>query len=801
VNSSGQPTPISPPPVGAWLEYGGARLLESHGYPELAAKLDYLSGGARDRVERAFRFAAWAHEGQNRKSGEPYITHPVAVAGILAGLQMDVSAIQAGLLHDTVEDTNVTLEDIEHTFGATVRRIVEGETKVSKLSKRAKDHLEDEQAENLRQLLVAMTRDVRIIIVKLADRLHNMRTLGSMKPEKQIRIATETLEIYAPLAHRLGIGSLKWELEDLSFKYLNTEAFSQLAAQIRLKQGERDDFVQRAIAGLRETLENDRELGRWLMRFEITGRSKHLYSIFTKMEREGKHLEQIFDLLAIRVILEPRPVTEMELTFNPDPADAPVTQREKHDRAKLEAELQREKRVCYHTLGVVHSIWTPIPGRFKDYIAVPKPNGYQSLHSTVISLEGQPIEVQIRTQRMHHVAEFGVAAHWLYKQGVEDGSGFESKSAGLEDLRKGMNWLENLEQMNSEIKDAGDFVDAVQQDILGQRVFVFTPKGDTFSLPLGSTPIDLAYHIHTNIGHHAVGAKVNGNIVPLSHKLDNGDRVEIVVNRGSPGPSKDWMGFAATRSAKSKIRGFFRAQERAEALVHGHDTLDRYLKKRGLPARKLMRTKNLEDVTQKLLGSRNPDDLYLALHTNRFTAQQVAKALAPELEPSQPLPPRNTPPTPKPTSSGVFIEGGLQASVKFAQCCKPIRGDHIVGFVTRGRGVTVHRDDCPNVARYRLEEPDRLVTVGWDAGAVTSSLVDVDVVGDDRSGMLKDILDVLDRLKKSVLKIEANVNGNGEAHIYLRFEVRHQGEYDLVRNALLEVRDVVDVIRQGARKV
>jgi GTP pyrophosphokinase len=786
--------------LSAWRAFGGDALVAQHGYPALEEALTYLPSAARERIERAYRFAAFAHDGQFRKSGEPYITHPVAVALILAGLQMDSSAIQAGLLHDTVEDTSITFDDIEHEFGAVVRRIVEGETKVSKLSKRAKDHLEDEQAENLRQLLVAMTKDVRIIIVKLADRLHNMRTLGSMKPEKQLRIATETLEIYAPLAHRLGIGSLKWELEDLSFQYLRPEGFTELATQIRLKQNERDDFVQRAIASLRETLENDRELGRWLIRFEITGRSKHLYSIYTKMQREDKHLEQIFDLLAIRVVLEPRAVTDREVTFTPNPDDTPAVQEEKLQRARSDAELQREKRVCYHTLGVVHSIWTPIPGRFKDYIAVPKPNGYQSLHSTVISLEGQPIEVQIRTTRMHNVAEFGVAAHWLYKQGVEDGTGFEARSAGLDELRQGMNWLENLEQLSSEIKDAGDFVDAVQQDLLGQRVFVFTPKGDTLSLPLGSTPIDMAYHIHTNIGHHAIGARVNGNIVPLSTKLDNGDRVEIVVNRGSPGPSKDWMSFAATRSAKAKIRSFFRAAERADALQNGYETLDRYLKKRGLPARKLMRTKNLEDVTSKLLGTRNPDDLYMAVHAGRFTAQTVARLLDPDLEPPQALPPRALPPTPKPASSGVFIEGGLSAPVKFAQCCKPIRGDEITGFITRGRGVTVHRDDCPNVARYRADEPERLVHVGWDASVQASSLVDVDVVSDDRSGLLKDVLDVLDRLKKSSLKIEANVNSGLEAHIHLRFEVRNQAEYDSIRAALMEVKNVRDVVRQGSRR-
>ena len=790
----------SPPIPAAWLEYGGESLLSLHGFPLLLEAMSYLSGAAQDRVTKAFRFAAHAHQKQLRKSGEPYIVHPVAVAVILAGLQMDEAAISSGLLHDTVEDTSITFANIETEFGVVVRRIVEGETKVSKLSKRAKDPLEDVQAENLRQLLIAMTRDVRIIIVKLADRLHNMRTLEHMKPDKQQRIATETLEIYAPLAHRLGIGSLKWELEDLSFKYLNASAFADLAAQIRLKQNERDDFVQRAIAGLNETLENDRELGRWLIRFEITGRSKHLYSIYTKMEREDKHLEQIFDLLAIRVVLEPRAVTELELGFAPVETDSASVQIEKHKKARGDAELQREKRVCYHTLGVVHSIWTPIPGRFKDYIAVPKPNGYQSLHSTVISLEGQPIEVQIRTNRMHSVAEFGVAAHWLYKQGVEDGTGFESRSAGLEELRQGMRWLDNLEQLSSEIKDAGDFVDAVQQDLLGQRVFIFTPKGDTLSLPLGSTPIDMAYHIHTNIGHHAIGSRVNGNIVPLSTKLDNGDRVEIVVNRGSPGPSKDWMGFAATRSAKSKIRSFFRAAERADALNHGYETLDRYLKKRGLPARKLMRTKNLEDLTVKLLGSRNPDDLYMAIHAGRYTAQAVAKLLAPDLEPIQALPPRGIAPPPKPAPSGVFIEGGLNAPVKFAQCCKPIRGDVIAGFITRGRGVTIHRNDCPTLSRYKIDEPGRLVAVGWDATSMTSSLVDVDVVCDDRAGLLKDVLDVLDKLGKSALKIEANVNTGGEAHIHLRLEVRHQGEFDSIRAALLGVRDVLEVIRQGNRK-
>ncbi|MEY4530706.1 MAG: hypothetical protein RLZZ156_1427 [Deinococcota bacterium] len=770
----------------AWMQFGGEALLTEHGFPALKERLGYLTAGSRDRIEKAFRFAAAAHHGQFRKSGEPYITHPVAVAVILADLRMDASAIQAGLLHDTVEDTPVTLGDVEHEFGTTVRRIVEGETKVSKLSKQAKDGIEDEQAENLRQLLVQMTKDIRIIIVKLADRLHNMRTLSSMKPEKQVRIATETLEIYAPLAHRLGIGSLKWELEDLSFLYLHPKAYGELAIEIRQAQAERDSVVQHAIGDLREILETDRELNRWLVRFEITGRSKHLYSIWGKMQRDTKHLEQIFDLLAIRVILEPRPVSDAEFSNG-----------EGATRETLE--LQREKRVCYHTLGVVHSLYTPIPGRFKDYIAVPKPNGYQSLHSTVISLEGQPIEVQIRTTRMHSIAEYGVAAHWLYKSGVDDGSGFESRSAGLDELRKGMknlsragqDWLENLEALSSEISDAGDFVDAVQQDLLSTRIFVFTPKGKSISLPLGATPIDMAYHIHTNIGHHAVGAKVNGSIVPLSYKLDNGERVEIIVNRGSPGPSRDWMDFAATRSAKSKIRAFFRVQERGEALTNGYETLDRYLKKRGLPARKLMRIKNLEDISEKLMGSRNPDDLYMALHSGRYTAQQVARALVPDLEPAQALPtPHEKPP---PSTSGIYLEGGVQAPVKFAQCCKPAQGDTILGYITRGRGVTIHKINCSNSKRLRLEENNRVINAGWDVASVSSSFIDFDVLAKDRVGLLKDVLDVLEQLQKSALKVEANVS-NGEARIGLRIELRHAAEFEIAKTAFLEIRGVLDVL-------
>ena len=778
------------PPQGA--EPGGLPLLSEHGFPELLGRLDYLSDGERATVVRAYYFAAQAHEGVRRKSGEAYITHPVAVASILAELRLDVDAVLAGLLHDTVEDTAITLQDVEREFGPGVRMIVEGETKVSKLSKMAKEGLEDEQAENLRQLLVAMTRDVRIIIVKLADRLHNMRTLAAMTPVKQQRIARETMEIYAPLAHRLGIGQIKWQLEDLAFKYLEPEAYDNLAGQIRLKQVERDAYIARAIGFLRDALAEDHELGRWIDHFEISGRSKHLHSIYRKMQRDERTLEQIFDLMAIRVILTPRPVEDDELPVG-------VTSEEQREKLLADAESIREKRVCYHTLGVVHSLWTPIPGRFKDYIAVPKPNGYQSLHSTVISLEGQPIEVQLRTARMHQVAEYGVAAHWLYKDGVEDPDESEQRNAALDALRRGMIWLDDLKAMGKEIKDAGDFVDAVRSDLLGGRVFVFTPKGDTVNMPAQATTVDLAYHIHTDVGHHAVGARINGQIVPLSTHLQNGDRVEIITNRNSAGPSRDWMKFAVTRSARGKIRAYFRAQERAEALSSGHDNLAKYLRRHNLPAKQFMRTRVLEDVTEKLLGSRNPDDLYLALHANRVTNQQVARVLAPEFASNLLPAPSAIKPAKKRDDLGLVIEGGLNAPVKLAQCCKPIRGDEVMGFVTRGRGVTIHRVDCPNAIRLAADDPARCLQPHWASSSSAPQTVDLELIGQDRPALLKDVLDVLASLKKSALKVEASVHGAGQAHIYLRLDVRHNEEFTWIRDALMRLPGLREVTRRGAR--
>ncbi|GBF05064.1 (p)ppGpp synthetase I SpoT/RelA [Deinococcus aerius] len=746
-----------------------------HGMEELRPLIADRPPADRERVERAYAFARDAHAGVKRKSGEPYITHPVAVATILARLGMDTDSLMAGLLHDTVEDVDgVTFDQIEREFGPDVRRIVEGETKVSKLSKQGSQQAEvgdsgrDIQAENLRQMLVAMTGDLRVIVVKLADRLHNMRTLGAMKPEKQARIARETMDIFAPLAHRLGIGQIKWELEDLAFKYLQPGDYEYLQSRLRTRQEERQALIEQAVEQLREALHDDLELPEWVSDIDIAGRSKHLWSIHNKMQKEGKALEQIFDLLAIRVILTPK---ELHVP--------PGTDEKRRERA----EETREKRICYHTVSIVHSMWTPLPGRFKDYIAVPKPNGYQSLHTTVISQSGQPIEVQIRSRRMHEVAEYGVAAHWMYKQGSQLAQ------------RDRENWLAQLRELQNEINDASDYLDAVKTDILSQRVRVFTPKGLAISLPAGSTPVDFAYHIHTRIGETTVGARVNGSIVPLSHKLNNGDMVEIVTSKNSH-PSKDWLNFTVTRSARAKIRHHFRQQEREEALQHGHDLLERYLRKRQLPVRQLMRTKLLEEATQKLVGTRNPDDLYLALHAGKLTPSVVGRVLSPTLAQEQaPAPVRRPPPAPG-ESGGVFVEG-LSTTTKLAQCCNPIRGDQIMGYLTRGRGVSIHRIDCPNMIRLLKDEPERCVAASWDSGTPGSTLVDFDVVAPDRSGLLADVLGVLAAQKRSPLKVEAGVGADDTAHIYLRLAVTGNGDVEALRSAILQVPGVADIVRVG----
>jgi GTP diphosphokinase / guanosine-3',5'-bis(diphosphate) 3'-diphosphatase len=717
----------------------------------------YLPERDRTRVGEAFDIAERAHRGDVRRSGEPYITHPVAVAELLAEMQLDGDAIIAGLLHDTVEDTALTFEEIESSFGAAVRRIVEGETKISKLAVRA---YEDEQAENLRQMLLAMVGDVRIILVKLADRLHNMRTLAAMPTPKQQRIARETLEIFAPLAHRLGINHVKNELEDLSFSYLEPERHQQLSRQVRMRSVEREAYVDASIVLLAARLRSEG------LRYELAGRSKHLYSIHRKMLRDGKSLDQIFDLMAIRVILDAG-----------DGDDEPGSPRPI-------APDDEEKASCYRALGIVHSLWTPIPGRFKDYVAVPKPNGYQSLHTTVIGLQGQPIEVQIRSRRMHEVAEFGVAAHWAYKQGIDD----------VDEVERRLAWMQQLLDVDTTADSAGAFVDAVKTDLLAERVLVFTPAGDVVNLPRGSTPLDFAYQVHTEIGHRCVGARVNGEIVPLSYALQTGDRVEVLTNRSqSYGPSPDWLQLATTRSARQKIRHWFRLRERAGQLEAGRRTLERSLRRRQLPVASSMTKSKLDAAARTLLKAESGEELLLALAAKRVQVKQVIEALVPAAAstPATPPPPATTV---RKSVSGVFIES-MDAPAKLAQCCSPVRGDDVIGYITRGRGVTVHRIDCPNAKHLMHVEPERFVQVTWDAPAGEVFAVDFEILGVDRPGLLKDVLDVIAAMNKSATRVAADVQSSTRARIHVRVDVKDQGEIEHIKQNVGRIADVTRVYR------
>jgi GTP diphosphokinase / guanosine-3',5'-bis(diphosphate) 3'-diphosphatase len=717
--------------------------------PSLEKKASYLSQDDLARLEAAYAVAEKAHRGMKRKSGDPFITHPVAVTEILADMRLDPDALVAGLLHDTVEDTDVTFAELEDTFGVTVRKIVEGETKISKLAVRV---YEDEQSENLRQMLMAMGNDVRIILVKLADRLHNMRTLGAMPPHKQQKISRETLEIFAPLAHRFGISHIKNELEDLSFFYLEPERYKSLQRQVRMRHAEREAYVQQSIADLKERLTQEG------IKHEVSGRSKHLYSIYRKMQRDGKTLDQIFDLMAIRAMVVP-------------PENG-------------EANDEDEKSVCYRALGIVHSLWTPIPGRFKDYVAVPKQNGYQSLHTTVIGLRGLPIEVQIRTKRMHEIAEYGVAAHWAYKQGIE---------TQVETMAK---FIEDLRMAHSEAESAGGFVEAVKTDLLSERVLVFTPAGDIYNLPRGSTPIDFAYHVHTQIGHRCIGSRVNGDIVPLNYQLQTGDRVEILTNRSSQyGPSIDWLNYTVTRGAKQKIRQYFRLQERAGQLESGKRMLERALRRKHLSVSQHTAKGKLEGVAKTLLHADSADELYLALDSKRLGTRQVLELLAPEAYQSDKPAPK---PLAQPSKTGIagILLDGLDAPAKLALCCSPVRGDDVVGYITRGRGVSVHRVDCPNVKHLMQSkaERERFVTVSWDAPGGEVFPVDFEVVAVDRSGLLKDILDVIAAMNKSAPKVGASVHNN-TAHIHFRVDVKDQKEIEHIKENVSKIPDVTNVYR------
>ncbi|MCL8207649.1 MAG: bifunctional (p)ppGpp synthetase/guanosine-3',5'-bis(diphosphate) 3'-pyrophosphohydrolase [Actinomycetia bacterium] len=704
-------------------------------------RLQELLGGSpagldTERIGRALAFAARAHEGQSRASGEPYIEHPLAVAKILVDLNLDTDTIVAALLHDVVEDTGVPLAQIEAEFGTDVAMLVDGVTKLSRLEVRSR---EEEQVENLRKMFLAMARDIRVILIKLADRLHNMRTLKHLPPERVERIARETREIYAPLANRLGIFRIKWELEDLAFQHLDPAAYREMREKVAKRRREREAEVEAAIAVLKDRLE------RAGIEAEVSGRAKHLYSIYQKMQKQGKRFEEIYDLIAVRVLVE-------------------------------------TVRDCYAVLGLVHEMWKPLPGRFKDYIAMPKSNMYQSLHTTVIGPSGEPFEVQIRTFEMHHTAEYGIAAHWRYKEDARPDRDFEQK----------LSWLRQLLEWQRDMRDAREFMETLKIDLFADEVFVFTPRGDVIELPAGATPVDFAYRIHTDVGHHCVGAKVNGRIVPLTTALQNGDIVEVMVNRSSPGPSPDWLSFVRTSQARSRIRQWLRRERRHENLVRGKEILERELRRAGLTLSeerlaeilKRIGAPGLEETAISLgEGTQSPIQL-----VHRIKEELVASAAPPLVLPRAPKTSRTAPP------SEILVRGQSRLLVRFGRCCAPVPGDPVIGYLTRGRGVSVHRMDCPNLQNLSAENQERLVEVAWEVDAAEAPHpVEVVVTAWDRPGLLADVANAV--ATTNILNASARGLRDRTAVVHIKLEVRNLAQLNQIMDRIRALPYVLKVGR------
>ena len=711
----------------------------------LLPKLGYLPDADREVVARAHAVAEAAHEGQARLSGEPYIEHPLAVAGILADLHLDVDTLAAALLHDTVEDTDVTLDDVRAEFGAHVSRLVEGVTKLGKIRMRTREQV---QAENIRKMLVAMAEDVRVVLIKLGDRLHNMRTVEVLPADRRQRISRETLDIYAPLAHRLGIWQMKWELEDLAFAQLDPEEFRSIEQRIARRRQEREQFVR----DVTEILE--RELEQVGVRADISGRPKHVFSIAEKMRTHQKDFEEIYDLIALRVLVD-------------------------------------SIKDCYGVLGIIHSLWKPIPGRFKDYIAMPKGNGYQSLHTTVVSHTGEPMEVQIRTQEMHQLAEYGVAAHWRYKEG-----------AGGRDVQfdERFSWLRLLMDWQRDVTDAETFVDSVRVDIFQDEVFVFTPKGDVRSLPNGSTPVDFAYRIHTEVGHRCIGAKANGRMVPLDHTLQNGDIVEILTTKGPHGPSRDWLGFVKTSSAREKIRGWFKKERREENIQKGREALDKEFRRmRQLAFGSLPE----ERVTELAEGFKFPavDDFIAAVGYGDISARAVVlrytaieEGAATEQAREQRtlgIPLTST----APVDGQVRVRGVGDVLTSLARCCKPVAGEPVRGYITRGRGVTVHRASCVNIVN--AADPARIVDVEWETGGRQLYPVGIKIEAWDRTGLLRDIAAVIAESKINLSGADVQVYDDRTAVISTIVEIQSLTQLSRLLERLEGIKDVHTVAREA----
>ncbi len=710
--------------------------------------LQYQPGAPIDTVKKAFQLAETAHTGQLRVSGEKYINHPIGVAKILTELQIDAITISAALLHDVVEDTTYTLAEMQENFGEEIAMLIDGVTKLSRIEYKSK---EEQQLENYRKMFLAMAKDIRVVLIKLADRLHNMRTLKHMSEEKQKRIAQETLEIYAPLANRLGISNIKWELEDLALRYLEPETYYELVEKVKQKRQERQEMIDESIEILNEKLSSVE------IKSDIHGRPKHFYSIYKKMRKGNKDINEIYDLSAIRILVE-------------------------------------NVKDCYGALGVVHTLWKPIPGRFKDYIAMPKSNMYQSLHTTVIGTKGYPLEIQIRTWQMHKVSEYGVAAHWRYKEGGKNSD---------KDFDHKVSWLRHLIDWQQELRDPREFVEALKVDVFADEVFVFTPKGDVVDLPAGSIPLDFAYRIHTDVGHRCIGAKINGKIVPLEYKLVNGDIVEIITTKQNNGPSRDWLNIVASPDTRNKIRSWFKKAKREENVARGRELIEKESKRLGYDYKDLLKGERLAEVAKKL-NVLNEEDLLAALGYGGVTINGVMAKLIEvhkkEVRSNTPqdisqmlegLKPKNTKPR---KSHGVLVEGEAGLLVRLARCCNPIPGDIITGYITRGRGISVHCSDCPNVLNSN-DEYERMIEVSWDINIDTKYKVAIEIICSDKAGVLNELMMVPSESKVNISSINARTHKNKTATVNFSLEVSNAQQVERIMTKLRRVKDVYSVYR------
>ena len=705
-----------------------------------------------DLVKKAYDLAFEAHKEQKRESGEPYIIHPISVAMILADMGMDTNTIVAGLLHDVIEDTDYTYEDISNIFNVEVANLVDGVTKLGKIKYKSK---EEQQADNVRKMLLAMAKDIRVIIIKLADRLHNMRTLKYMKPEKQKKKAQETLDIFAPLAHRLGISKIKWELEDLCLRYIHPEEYYDLVNMIAEKRVEREKFISRIIKELKENLDKAN------IDSDIEGRPKHFYSIYRKMVNKHKSIEQIFDLTAIRILVN-------------------------------------TVKDCYAVLGIVHTIYKPIPGRFKDYIAMPKPNMYQSLHTTVIGSEGKTFEIQIRTFEMHRTAEYGIAAHWKYKSGV---TGTDSKDMTFENK---LTWLRDILEWQKEAVDATEFMEGFKLDLFSDEIFVFTPKGVVINLPAGATPIDFAYKIHTDVGNKCVGAKVNGKIVTLDYKLKTGEIVEILTSSSSRGPNIDWLNIANSNQARTKIKQWLRKARREENLERGKEMLDKECKKQSLVFSDLCKGP-LYDKLLKRYHLNNIEEIYVAVGegellsstvisklkenvVKQVTEEELNKNIEEQIAKTERQ-------TKKKQSYGVTVKGLNNIMVRFARCCNPVPGDDIAGYITKGRGVSVHRKDCSNFKAIVEKQREKVVDVSWGTEKGTAYVAELEVKAEDRMCLLSDVMLVITDSNLSLLSLNAKSGKNGVANINIQVKIDNIEQLKELMKKIRRLQGILDVYR------